>query len=78
MVYPATKQKIKKVSLLIFFLYSLAIFFSSGGESSLFSIFFLSLYAGLVVSLISYFLLSLIVYIAVFVNSWFTHEEKKK
>ncbi|SEK57455.1 hypothetical protein SAMN04488700_0843 [Carnobacterium iners] len=77
MISHAAKRKIQKFSLVIFFLYSFAIFLSSGGESSLFSIFFMSLYAGLVVSLISYFLLSIIVYIAVFINSWLNHEEKK-
>ena len=70
MIHPAAKRKIRTATFIVFVLFTLAILFSTGEDSSIFSIFIMSIYFGLLVSTIFFILISIITYIITLVSGW--------
>lgn len=77
MISPAAKRKIRTATLVVFILFSLAFLFSTGGDSSIFSIFIMSIYAGLVVAAVFYVLLSIFTYVVTLISGWLNNDKKK-
>lgn len=57
------KNKLKNITITIFCIHTLLIFFSTGEDSSYTTAIFTSIYAGLVVATISYVIMRLVLYI---------------
>lgn len=57
------KNKLRNITITIFCIYTLLIFFSTSEDSSYTTAIFTSIYAGLVVATISYVIMKLVLYI---------------
>ncbi|MEK6266558.1 MAG: hypothetical protein N2B06_17570 [Clostridium sp.] len=73
MIHSVAKRKIRTATFVVFILFSLAFLFSAGEDSSIFSIFTMSIYAGLIVSAIFFVLASIITYIITLISGWLTN-----
>ncbi|SIN88848.1 hypothetical protein SAMN05878443_0323 [Carnobacterium alterfunditum] len=77
MINSTAKRKIRTATLVVFILCSLAFLFSTGGDSSVFSVFIISIYAGLVVAAVFYVLLSIFKYVVTLISGWLNNDKKR-